>query len=504
MVDGVFISDKTIGTGVRFFNDTATTEIYTFSPYPTGLAGFDIGGIYRGDASTAGSESANVAARTFRDLARRDGHDFVEGLFATAHPSGETLTSVYEGLRDELLADLRQRGPFDIVLLFLHGAMVAVGYEDCEADLTARVREIVGDDAVVGVELDPHCHLGRALVDAADAVVIMKEYPHIDFAERAVELYDICTRTARGELGPTSAIFDCRMLGFYPTVVEPMQSLVEQFYRAEAEPGVLSVSFAHGFPWGDTWETGSKMLVITHDDPTLADATAERLGRAVYARRAELLPRYPDMGAALDQAAGLSGLVVLADTADNPGGGAPGDNPAFLRMLLEQGVADAALGCIWDPMAVLACVEAGVGAQFTLRIGGKTGAASGTPLDAQVQVRAIRERHDQAGLGAARSQLGRSVWITCPGERETVDVILCSERSQTFSPEAFTGLGLNLTGKKLAVVKSSNHYRKHFSALTPHLINVATPGAVQMNFAEIDYRRRRPDTYFPKHPAPLG
>ena len=115
-------------------------------------------------------------------------------------------------------------------------------------------------------------------------------------------------------------------------------------------------------------------------------------------------------------------------------------------------------------------------------------------------VRAVREAHEQAGLGEARSQLGLSAWIECEG----IDVVLCSTRSQTFSPEAFTGLGFELAGKKVVVVKSSNHYRNHFGALTPHLINVATPGAIGMDFTAIEYHRRRPEPYFPKHPDPLA
>ncbi|MEO7027116.1 MAG: M81 family metallopeptidase [Caulobacteraceae bacterium] len=485
---------------MRIFCAGLNTETNTFIPQATGLRGFEIGGIHRGDASSAGLEAASLAARVWRDLAAGDGHEFVEGLFATAHPSGETLRGVYEQLRDEILADIAARGPFDVVLLFLHGAMVAHGYQDCEADLAGGVRALVGPSARIGVELDPHCHLSQTLVDSTDAVVILKTYPHVDYAERAADLYDLCTRAAEGKVAPTSALFDCRMIGFYPTVTEPMRGLVERSRQAEREPGILSVSFAHGFPWGDVWDTGSKMLVIADGDAELARTTAERLGRELYDRRAELLPRYPTMIAALEQAAGLEGLVVLGDTADNPGGGAPGDNPAFLRLLLERGVADAALGCLWDPMAVLACVEAGVGAELDLRVGGKTGPVSGEPLDVRCQVRAIRENHEQAGLARARSPLGLSAWIVCAG----IDVVLCSTRSQTFSPEAFTGLGVDLAGKKIVVVKSSNHYRNHFAALTPHLINVATPGAIQMDFAAIEYRRRRPEPYYPKIADPLA
>ena len=62
------------------------------------------------------------------------------------------------------------------------------GYDDCEGDLIARVREIVGPKAIIGVELDPHCHLTEKRVRGADIVILFKEYPHTDFAERAEEL----------------------------------------------------------------------------------------------------------------------------------------------------------------------------------------------------------------------------------------------------------------------------------------------------------------------------
>src|SRR5947209_12250094 len=81
--------------------------------------------------------------------------------------------------------------------------------------------------------------------------------------------------------------------------------------------------------------------------------------------------------------------VVIADPADNAGGGAPSDNTTILRRLIEREVPDAAVGPIWDPIAVRLCFDAGQGAEFPLRFGGKTGPASGLPLDAQVTVSAL-------------------------------------------------------------------------------------------------------------------
>ena len=485
---------------MRIFTAALITETNTFAPWPTGMPGFEAGGLYRGTASAVGSDAPGTAARTYRALAEADGHDVVESLFTHADPSGPTLKSVYEALRDQILDDLRSQGPFDAVMLFLHGAMVAYGYDDCEGDIVRRARDVVGPGVAIGVELDPHCHLTRELIAAADCVTIMKEYPHIDFAERAAELYDICVRTAEGKVRPTSALFDCRILGFYPTTTEPMAGLVRAMQSAERRPGVLSVSFGHGFPWGDTAATGSRMLVVTDNDPALAAAVAEELGLTIYDLRRELAPRAVSIAAALDRAAEAPGLVVFGDSADNPGGGAPGDNVSFLRELLRRGSTHAAVGCIWDPMAVLTCIEAGVGAAFNLRIGGKSGEASGAPLDQWVEVMAVAEDHNQAGLGASRSPLGASAWIRCGG----IDVVLCSKRSQTFSPEAFTGLGISLGDKRIIVAKSSQHYKEKFSALTDRLINVTGEGAIQMDFARIAYRKLDTSNMFPIVADPLG
>lgn len=69
------------------------------------------------------------------------------------------MQSVYEAFRDEIVEQVRRDGPFDVVPLELHGAMVSTACDDCEGDLIAHVREVVGSRGVIGVKLDPHCHL---------------------------------------------------------------------------------------------------------------------------------------------------------------------------------------------------------------------------------------------------------------------------------------------------------------------------------------------------------
>lgn len=485
---------------MRVFVAGLATETNTFAPWPTGRRGFCATGPFRGDATTRGrNDETGVLAAIWQELARRDGHEFVEGLFAHAQPSGPTLQSVYEEYRDEMLAGLRAQ-PCDVALFFLHGAMVSTGCDDCEGDILGRARAILGPGARIGAVLDPHCHLTPAMITAADAIVLMKEYPHSDYPERARELYAICVGAATQRCRPVMHLFDCRMVGFYPTTTEPMAGLVRRMRDAEKRPGVLSVSFGHGFPWGDTPETGSKVLVIADGDARLAESVAAQIGHAIYDLRQTLLPRYPDMAVALDRARSLPGVVVLADTADNAGGGAPSDNVSLLRAMLRAGVENGAFGSIWDPMTVAACAEAGVGATLPIRLGGKCGPASGDPLDVVAAVKGFVPDHSQRGLGPARSLMGDSVWLQIEG----IDVVVMSVRTQTFSPDAFTGLGIELASKKIIAVKSSWHFQAHFAPIADELIAVATPGALQMDFAAIDYRKKRDQRYFPRVPDPLG
>ncbi len=486
---------------MRVFVAGLITETNTFAPWPTGLRGFSEAGPYRGDVTTRGRDTEmRVLASGWRDLCRAQGFDFVESLFAYAQPSGRTVQSVYENFRDEILADLRNKGPLGMVLMFLHGAMVSQDCDDCEGDILARAREIVGPHAAIGAELDPHCHLTPLMIEAATAIVLMKEYPHTDYLERGRELFDICAGAAQRRLKPVSHLFDCRMVGFYPTTTEPMRSLVEKMKAAERRPGVLSVSFGHGFPWGDTPETGSKVLVVADGDARLAGDVAAGIGHAIYDLRRELLPRFPKTIEAISIARESNGCVVLADTADNAGGGAPSDNVSLLKAMLMAGIRDAVFGGVWDPIAVRTCAEAGVGATLALRIGGKSGPASGEALDVLATVMAFRADHDQQGLGPARCAMGDSVWI----EVEGIAVVLMSTRTQIFAPDAFTGLGIDLAERRIIALKSSWHFQALFAPVADRLVAVSTPGAIQMDFAAIDYRKKRDLDYFPRKPDPLG
>ena len=481
---------------MKLFIAHLATETNTFAAAPTGRGGFEEYGIFHGDASRRDPEGSGAFLRFLRDLAEAEGHTVVESLCTLAQPAGRTVRHVYEALRDEILADLRAALPVDAVQLLLHGAMAAEGYDDCEGDLAARIREIVGPGVPIGLELDLHCHFTALMQRSADVIIAFKEYPHTDTDDRGRELYRLLVDTAAGRVRPVTAVFDCRMLGLWHTTREPMQSFVARMQAVERQPGVLSVSPGHGFPWGDVPEAGAKLWVVTDGDLPLAERLAEQLGREFWALREATRPQTIGIDEALDQAlavvASKGGPVVLADMADNPGGGAPGDSTFILKRLVERRITnmgEVALGALWDLGAVHICRDAGVGAELDLRVGGKCGPTSGQPVDLRVVVRAVVENHTQSALGT-RERLGTCVWVQTVGEHAGLHLLLSSIRTQTYGTDAFTGVGITLADKALVVVKSTQHFHAQFAPLAQAVLYVTTPGTLTLDFASIPFRLR--------------
>ncbi|MCP4382604.1 MAG: M81 family metallopeptidase [Hyphomicrobiales bacterium] len=474
---------------MRIFVGSLATETNTFSPLYVDRSAFESAlycppGTHPDEPTLC---SAPIVAA--RRRAAQGGFELIEGTAAWAEPAGLVSRDAYEGLRDEILDQIRSAMPLDIVLLGLHGAMVARDYDDCEGDLLARTRDIVGDHCVIGAEFDMHCHLTDRRVEACDVIVAFKEFPHTDFLARAEDLVDLCLRTARGEIKPRTAVFDCRTIGGFMTSREPGRSFVDRLMAMEGENGILSVSVAQGFPAADVYDVGTKVLVIADGDRNKAAVLAEKLGREMLAWPADRGVAHLKPEESIDYALGVSGQpVVLADRWDNPGGGVAGDSTVMAAALLRHPDLPSAIGAMWDPVAVSFCRAAGAGARISLRFGGKAAPSSGPPIDADVVVRASTPDL-VVPFEQSRVSLGAAAAITI-GD---VDIVLSSTRAQTFSPQVFTELDIDLSAKKIVVVKSSNHFYAAFAPIAAEVAYLDSGGPFPSEPGKIAYTKvRRP------------
>src|SRR5262245_28721367 len=230
---------------MRLFYAALALEANTFLPLPTSYQAF-VEKLYYPPGRYPEKQSHQTGAMdALRARAKRGEIELIEGSCYAAQPGGAAARAAYERMRDEILGQLEAALPVDGVVLNLHGAMVAHGYDDCEGDILERVRALVGPTCVIGVELDPHCHLTKKRCALADIVVLFKEYPHTDFAERGEEVVALVLRTIRREIRPVKSVFDCRLIASFPTSRQPMRGLVDRIAALEGKQGVLSVSIGH-------------------------------------------------------------------------------------------------------------------------------------------------------------------------------------------------------------------------------------------------------------------
>ena len=139
-------------------------ECATFSPLPSELSDFDV---LRGDALL----SRYPFAATHPDI------DFAPIMQAQAVPGGVLRRTVYDDLKTEIIAGLRQAGPWDGVYLDMHGAMAVEGLDDAEADFIGAVRAQVGPDALISASYDLHGNLSAAIMDQLDLLTAYRTRP---------------------------------------------------------------------------------------------------------------------------------------------------------------------------------------------------------------------------------------------------------------------------------------------------------------------------------------
>jgi microcystin degradation protein MlrC len=481
---------------VRFFLAMFSHETNTFSPLATGRPQFEARDLCYGGEILEVYRDTGTCLGGMIEAAGLHGVALLPSVAAAASPAGRVTADVYRHVTERLLADLLAAGRVDGVLLDLHGAMVPETMDDGEGELLRAVRQAVGPDVPIAVTLDFHTNLTAAMVRHADLLHGYRTYPHVDMKARGVEATERLIDLARGRLRPTVALRQPRLLpplGSQRTAVGPMRRLYDLAAEMEREPGVVSISIFAGFPLADIADAGLSIYVVTDADPALADRLADRLAAVAWEHRHEFRHVGLPVRDAVAQALALDGgPVVLADMADNTGGGAAGDGTAILRELLRVGARSAVVACLWDPEAAAACAKAGAGATATVRVGGKTDDRHGEPVEVTGRVRTLsdgRFLHKGPMMHGLEGRLGLTAVLDLGG----IKVILISNRWQTLDPEMLRFVGIDPLAEKILVVKSTIHYRAAFEPLARAILEVDAPGLSSSNLARFDFKHvRRP------------
>lgn len=485
-------------------------ETNTFATDITTLAQFEQAdawpGLITGPQLFSDTQNMNLAISGFIDAMGPLQHTLVPLLWCSANPSGPVSQEAFDTIWAKLDALLDQSGPLDALFLDLHGAMVTQQYGDAEGVLLQRLRKKLGNAIAIVVALDFHANVSAAMVEHASGLLAYRSYPHVDMADTGRRAAQFLQRFLTSP-PPACAFRQAPYIIPMPwqsTLAEPMASLMAETITettSRTTATTTTTTKAQGSPKPDIWEA-----VITPGFP-LADVADSGPAVTVYANTAQqanveadrlytLLMQAQDAFSGtlycIDDAINYALVthphqtLILADTQDNPGGGAGGDTTDLLRALHDHNAQNACVGVVCDPDFATAACAAGTGQTITMALGGHChiGAAG---LHNTYTVMATGNGFFK-GTGpfykGCNMDLGPMARVRLGG----IDIIVSSHKQQAADQAMFRHVGADPGQYRILVLKSSVHFRADFAALADEILVVEAPGVNTANLHKLRYK----------------
>jgi microcystin degradation protein MlrC len=478
-------------------------ESNTFSSQPTVLEDFDIQLGEPPDQRAKrffASSSAKTMSSGYIEGAKRSGLELYPCLQANASPKGVVTDNTFNTIMNEILSQLQAGPKLDGILLNLHGAMVVESYPDGEEEILRRVRETFGPDLPVVVTHDFHGNITPKCIEYSDVLITYKENPHLDTYDRGLQAAEIMAKTCRGKVKPTQYMAKPPMFlnqVFLNTFSEPLLPIVTESKNSEKHEKILAASVAGGYQYSDVYWMGPSVVVVTDNDPGLAEKEANRLSDMLWGIRHKTVFNLPDPAKAVKLAMEHDGRpVVLIDMGDNIGGGSPGDATFLLEELVRQ-KASGWVMVIADPEGYLTAEKAGIGNSIEFNVGGKTDADHGKPVYIKGLVKSLnlgRYVETEVRHGGGRYwDMGKTAVIQVEGStlEEPNLLLLTTERSSPNSIHQLVSNGVYVERQKIIVVKGAIAPRAAYEPVASIIISVDSPGATAVNPKYFEYKHVR-------------
>ena len=464
-------------------------ETCTFCPRPTGIAEWEFyGPPVRGEAVLR----MGGYIGGFVDRAREYGDvDFV-GIYSPRNARGGSSGSwvtreAFDKYTYGMVEDLRAAGHLDGVYLALHGAMAVSGIMKPEAEIVRRIRSAVGDTPIF-VTLDLHANEDHELSDAADAVFIIKRYPHYDARLQGERAARIMIRTIRGDYEPTMATRKPGVITpsvYQGTGVAPAMEIMERARRWENQVPDVFVSVAFGFAYADVPDVGATVMVVTNDDQVLADRIADDMSEYIWKVREEFAGKVlPKTREGVIQAISAANRdetpVVIADHSDRTG-----NSTHILEGLIRLGARNFVIATIADEQAIQEIQRSGgVGSRVSVDVGGYADEFAGNP----VRIDGVVEFLD-------RMMQFETVAVVRFGDNNRV--ILTPALHQVTDTSIFPGVGIDFGEVDIVSIKSRVHFWRGYveTGIAGAVVVIDAPGLGPADLSTIEYQNVPRDIY---------
>lgn len=414
----------------------------------------------------------------FVDAARAHARDVepVPLFSAWAVASGPLTRGAFDALVERLVDGLRKAGRIDGVYLSLHGAMGVDGVKDPEKEILAAARTVVGQSPIVA-SYDLHANLTKERVEASDALQSYQTNPHRDHVRVGRRCGEILIGMLRGRVHPTVAWRSLPLILGGGSTIDFLPPMLDVFLRMkwmERERAVLGTSVNMCHPWNNHPALGWSTAVVTNRDMALAERLADDLAERCWAKRGQQPPTFATAEDAVRRArdariARRLGVVMIADASDVVTAGAPGENTAILKVLLEEGRGMVSYVPLRDPAAVAELWEIPEGREVEVSVGGKLDPKRGEALSVRGR---IQTKKRLPGFE-------RMVVLACGDVR----LVLVEGPAIAIRPSFYRDLGLDPWRADVIVVKNFFPFLLFFAPMNRKTIFVRTSGVTDFDAA---------------------
>ncbi len=399
--------------------------------------------------------------------------------------------TVMQEMESRLLAAL----PLDAVYISNHGAMITTENTDPDGEIFALVRRIVGPDVPVVATLDLHGNVSERMVAKVDAVVAYQTNPHVDMLDRgrdaAALLHELFAGT-KTEIafvrlplvGPTVTLLT--EAGPYADIMKYGLSLVTGT--------IANVSILGGFVYSDTPKNGMAIVVTARRQDGSAQKVANDIARFAWAEHKRFVPHLTSLEETVARVIEVARTptlpaVILADVADNPGGGGNGNTMWILEALHAAGATGVIAGVINDAALASEAATLGQGARFRAVFNRVEPDEFSHRFEVDAHVIAIRDGDCVGRRGfyaGRRMNLGLSVLLDLGG----IQVVVISIRTQCADPIFLEMMDLDIAAARAVLVKSRGHFRAGFDEFfaPSEVIEVDVPGLTSPELTRFDFQ----------------
>ncbi len=414
----------------------------------------------------------------------------------SAGAAGPVDHDFYLEIKEDMRRRLEESLPVDGVYFSEHGAATSTvpGF-DPDGDLYAMARELVGPDVPVVSTLDLHANISDTMMAATDILIGYRTNPHVDQYERGVEAAHAMrellsgVRTAKAFIRlPLVApqVTQLTAVGPYGEAIDRGQAMIDE--------SVMNVSILSGFTYSDCPDNGMAFIVTTRDDEAKARRMCRTLAEQTWAERHRFVPRLTTLEDCVAGAVARGNdpslpAAIIADVADNPGGGGRGNTTWLLESLYNVGAKDVILAVFNDRPLAAEAHERGVGATFEATFNRAEADERSRPFAADAVVRHLSDGVFVGLKGGTASEMTVNLGPTAVLQVGTIAVVVISIRTQCLDSNYFEHFGVSVSDARTVVVKSRGHFRAGFSHLfsPDQVIEADCPGLTSPNLSRFTF-----------------